>query len=69
MSYIHQQSGFETAKVLDILSRERAMALSEREWKHRLVGYGYKIRETERGQVVTSAALGHEICAVPARLH
>ena len=69
MSYIHEQSAFEASKVLDILTRERAMALSEREWKHRLAGYGYKIRETDAGQVVTSAALGHEICAVPTRLH
>ena len=58
MSYIHEQSAFETRKVLDILTRERAMALSEREWKHRLIGYGYRIRETDHGQVVTSAAPG-----------
>ena len=69
MSYMQEQSGFEAVKVLDILVRERAMALSEREWKHRLAGYGYKIRNTEKGQVVTSAALGYEICAVPERLH
>ena len=69
MSYIHEQSAFEASKVLDILNRERAMALSEREWKHRLAGYGYKIRDTEKGQVVTSAALGHEICPVPQRLN
>ncbi len=66
MSYIHEQSAFETRKVLDILTRERARALSEREWKHRLIGYGYRIRETDHGQVVTSAALGHEICPLPA---
>ena len=69
MSYVQAQSSFDAIKVLDILTRERAMALSEREWKHRLAGYGYKICETDHGRVVTSAALGHEICAVPERLH
>jgi len=69
MSYVNEQSDFEAIKVLDILARERAMALSEREWKHRLAGYGYRIRETEAGRVVTSAALGHEICPLPEHLH
>ncbi len=69
MSYIQAQSEFDIVKVIDILTRERALALSDREWKHRLAGYGYKICETEHGQVVTSAVQGHEICALPERLH
>ena len=69
MSYMHEQSGFEAQNVLDIVARERAMALSEREWKHRLAGYGYRIDETETGPVIASMVMGHEICALPARLH
>ena len=69
MSYMQEQSGFEATRVLDIVTRERAMALSVREWKHRLAGYGYKINETRNGPVVASMALGHEICPLPERLH
>ncbi len=69
MSYIHDHGKFEATRVLDILVRERALALSRREWKHRLAGHGYDLRETERGLIVTSAVAGHEICAVPEHLH
>ncbi|MEO0371670.1 MAG: hypothetical protein AAF231_09470 [Pseudomonadota bacterium] len=40
--------------VRDLVMRERQMAVSEREWKHRVRGYGYAIRETEKGRVVSS---------------
>lgn len=50
------------AHVRDIVMREKSMSLSEREWKHRLRGYGYAVRETQRGQIVTTLPHGVEIC-------
>ena len=56
-----------TAKVCDIVLREREMSLSDREWKFRLRGYGYAIRDTDHGQVITSLLKGADICALPER--
>ena len=50
MSMIFGQDRFVEAQVLDLVSRERSRALSRREWKHRLAGYGYSIRETDFGE-------------------
>ncbi|WP_137701319.1 hypothetical protein [Marimonas lutisalis] len=54
-----------TAKVCDIVLREREMSLSEREWKFRLRGYGYAIKDTDAGRVITSLLKGDDICALP----
>jgi len=43
-----------TTDIQRMILRERRMAVSEREWKHRLRGYGYGIRDTDEGRVVTS---------------
>ena len=52
--------------IRDFVMRERAMSVSDREWKFRLRGYGYGIRETARGRTVTSL-LGHgDICTLGA---
>ena len=69
MSFIPSEAQFEAANVLDLVARERAMSLSSREWKHRLAGYGYAIRETDKGPVVETLTMGQEICALPATLH
>ncbi|WP_168223073.1 hypothetical protein [Oceanicola sp. D3] len=37
-----------------IVMREKAQSVSSREWKHRLMGYGYKLEETSTGYVVSS---------------
>ena len=50
MSIIIKQDAFVTEEVMQIVARERAVALSAREWKHRLAGYGYSIRDTEDGK-------------------
>ncbi|UYV36917.1 hypothetical protein N4R57_18365 [Rhodobacteraceae bacterium D3-12] len=55
-----------TSKVCDIVLRERDMSLSEREWKFRLRGYGFAIRDCAEGQIVTSLLKGDDICALPA---
>lgn len=45
-----------------IALRERRMALTEREWKHRLAGYGYSLRASSAGPVLTSLVQGADIC-------
>ena len=52
MSIIIKQDAFVTDEVLQMVQRERAVALSAREWKHRLAGYGYSIRDTDDGKHV-----------------
>jgi len=52
--------------ILDLLKRERAKALSPREWKFRLAGYGYAIKDVEGAQVVTSLAHGTDLGVLPA---
>ncbi|MFP4328909.1 MAG: hypothetical protein ACLFQL_12940 [Paracoccaceae bacterium] len=56
----------EARKVRDLANRERYMALSDREWKHRLAGYGYRVSFTERGAVVSSLRHGVTLCTLPA---
>lgn len=50
--------------IRDVVMRERKMAVSDREWKHRLRGYGYAIRDTETGAFVTSLVRGEDLCAL-----
>ncbi len=50
------------ASIRDMVMRERHLAVSEREWKHRLRGYGYAIRDTAEGRFVTSLLRGAPIC-------
>ncbi|WP_204112379.1 hypothetical protein [Shimia biformata] len=56
------------APVLSVLQRERAMALSKREWKFRLAGYGYAIKEVGESQILTSLIGGGELGILPADL-
>lgn len=56
------------SKVLELAIRERKLALSQREWRHRLAGFGYAIRDTEEGAMIESLRNRNAICAVPADL-
>ena len=38
--------------------KERERCLSDREWRHRLHGYGYDVRQTPDGPVLTLLATG-----------
>mgnify|MGYP001817737773 CR=1 FL=1 len=38
--------------------KERERCLSDREWRHRLRGYGYDVRQTPDGPVLTLLATG-----------
>ena len=53
---------------LELVMRERAKALSAREWKFRLAGYGYAIKDVEGAQVVTSLSRGTELGVIPAHV-
>jgi len=50
--------------IRDVVMRERKMAVSDREWRHRLRGYGYAIRDTDKGAYVTSLLRGNDLCAL-----
>ena len=53
------------AKIRDLVKRERELAISDREWKHRLRGYGYAILETDEGRFVTSVLRQVPLCSFP----
>jgi hypothetical protein len=57
----HETMPNTTSEILEFVRRERELALSEREWKFRLRGYGFAIQDTERGQMITSLVGGREI--------
>lgn len=51
--------------LLDLLKTERTKALSLREWKFRLAGYGYGIKEVGDRQILTSLPNGKELGVLP----
>ncbi len=66
MSVMFNNDPFITAQVVDLVLRERESSLSPREWKHRLAGYGYAIKETEHGEVVETLPHRVEVAVLPA---
>ena len=66
MSIIHKSDPFVTSNVIDLVMRERSIALSNREWKHRLAGYGYSVRDTDHGQILETLPHHVEACVLPA---
>ena len=68
MSVIQASDAFMAAQVLDLVLSERRKALSPREWKHRLAGYGYSLTQSDEGVVVTSLRTGSALCAVPGEI-
>lgn len=50
------------AAIRDLVLSERQKAVSEREWMHRLRGYGYAIRDTAEGRFVTSLLKDAPVC-------
>ena len=47
-----------TDTALALARREREHCLSDREWRHRLRGYGYEVRQTPEGPVLALLATG-----------
>lgn len=68
MSVIHCSNVFLAEQVLDLVLSERRKALSPREWKHRLAGYGYSLKQSDKGVLVTSLRTGDPVCAVPGEM-
>jgi hypothetical protein len=62
---MYKKDHFQSGDVIDLVLRERAASLSAREWKHRLAGYGYAIKETLAGQVIETLPHHVEICTLP----
>lgn len=65
MAYFKNSEFVDAANVLDIVAQERTKCLSVREWKHRLAGYGYGIKDSEAGYIVISLATNAELVVVP----
>ncbi|MFC3612228.1 hypothetical protein ACFORG_00525 [Lutimaribacter marinistellae] len=53
------------AGILDVLTREREKALSAREWKFRIAGFGYGIKEVHGARIVTKLPQGTELGMLP----
>jgi hypothetical protein len=68
MSVIQASDAFMAAQVLDLVLNERRKALSPREWKHRLAGYGYSLTHAEGSVMVTSLRTGAAVCTVPGEM-
>ena len=65
MSVVFNQDPYITASIIGLVLRERSVSLSPREWKHRLAGYGYAIKDTDAGQIVTDLFGKAELCMIP----
>ncbi len=57
----------EKASILEFVLKQRRRVLSYREWKHRLIGFGFGIAETDQGHVLTALPGGHRLCRLPER--
>ncbi|MEO1732433.1 MAG: hypothetical protein AAFR45_02210 [Pseudomonadota bacterium] len=68
MGRAYQSGSSIEAGVLSLLQTERKKALSPREWKFRLAGYGYMIEEINGAQVVKSITRGVELGVIPRHL-
>jgi len=56
----------ESTKIQELVMRERTLAVSEREWQHRLRGYGYGLRDSDEGRIVTSLLRGSDLFVLAA---
>jgi len=54
-----------TAQVRDFVTVERRKSLSDREWKHRLAGYGYDLRKAGSCLKLVTLPHGVEVCDLP----
>lgn len=69
MAYAEFSAAIIDAPILDLIERERAHALSPREWKFRLAGYGYAIKDVLGAQVLTKLPQGVELGIIPDTIH
>lgn len=66
MAHVETATPMIDPAIFDVLAHERAMALSTREWKFRIAGYGYGIREENGTRMVTRLASGTPLGCIPA---
>ena len=59
-----QNNATVVSEVRDFVMGERRHCVSDREWKFRLRGYGYDLRQTARGTVLATLPHGVEICTL-----
>lgn len=52
------------SEVRTFVMDQRKLCVSDREWKFRLKGYGYDLRATEHGTMLTKLPQGTEICSL-----
>ena len=65
MVYVNSDPTVEVG-VLALVMRERRRATDAAEWQNALRGYGYGLRQTGAGAIVTTLPHGVEICRLPA---
>lgn len=68
MSTSTHTTAITAAGAIKIAHDEHTRALSRREWKHRLAGYGFGVKETAQGSILTDLIGGFDVCALPADL-
>lgn len=62
--HLIETGNYAARAALAFAAQERRYCLSEREWRHRMRGYGYDIRQTENGAVLARLTTGAEIGAL-----
>ena len=65
MSVFSVEGTIGKGSIVEFICQERSKSLSAREWKHRIAGYGYRVRDTARGQVIENITSGRFICDLP----
>ncbi len=65
MSMIFKNDSLEATKIITLVTNEQSKALSPRELRHRLAGYGYGLEDTSEGMIVTKLPFGNALCMIP----
>ncbi|MEP2029469.1 MAG: hypothetical protein ABJI96_12280 [Paracoccaceae bacterium] len=65
MSMFFKNDSLEATKLISLVTREHTKALSPRELRHRLAGYGYGLEDTSEGVIVTKLPFGNALCMIP----
>lgn len=63
--YLQQSDLTTTEGLMAFAIREREMSVSDREWKHRLRGYGYDLKQAGERTLITSIGQDFPLCEVP----
>jgi hypothetical protein len=58
--------GADKVDITKVVMKEKEQSLSQREWMHRIAGYGLTLKDTDDGQMIASLSTGEDICFLPA---